>query len=60
MCMICEGKGFILKNLKFLGELVIRRCDSCDLFQSDNEAVERAYGMAEAMWNFNQVLHNIL
>jgi len=46
-CTACEGRGFVLVNVGMGHEnLQIQRCDTCDKFKCDNEAVEAAFNLA--------------
>jgi len=49
-CEACNGNGFILASkgsgLQDDLLLIIERCDACDQFESDSEAVEACFNMA--------------
>ena len=39
-CEACKGEGVLLVDKDHSGKLEIQRCDTCDKFASDNDAVE--------------------
>lgn len=46
VCRACNDAGFILSNRDSSGEHYIEKCDSCDLFLTDTQAVRAAYDLA--------------
>ena len=39
MCEECNDKGWLVLDEDHMDKLVIQRCDSCEKFDTDNEAV---------------------